>query len=105
MDDPSKNLELIERFGEQPLEIMGEFHSMLKLYDIDVQELFFKWESYSMKMGPDDTKLALDTVRAFKKDVQDQLEREVRGKTRMQQQTPAVQRTIRPQAGADSFAL
>jgi DNA polymerase alpha subunit B len=105
MDDTPTNPALIERFGEQPPDIMGELRSMLRLYDVDAQELFFKWESYSMKMGPEDTKLTLDTVRAFKKDVQEQLEREVRGKARMQQQTPAVQRTVRPQAGGDAFAL
>jgi DNA polymerase alpha subunit B len=105
MDDAAKNSELVERFGDVHPDIAAELHNMLRLYDIDPQELFFKWESYSMKMGPDDTKLTLESILAFKKDVQEQLEREARGKARMQQ-TPAVKRTVRPQAGAaDSFAL
>lgn len=105
MDDPAKTAALIERFGSQPPDVMGELHSMLRLYDIDAQELFFKWESYSMKMGPDDTKLDYDTVLAFKKDVQELLEKELRAKAKMQQ-TPALQRTIRPSAaGGDAFAL
>jgi hypothetical protein len=105
MDDSPNPPELIERFGSQPPDIMGELQSMLRIYDIDAQELFFKWESYSMKMGPDDINLTYDTVLAFKKDVQELLEKEQRGKARMQQ-TPAVQRTIQPQAArADPFAL
>ncbi len=42
--------------------------------------IILQMESYSMKMGADDTKLDLNTVRAFKRDVQDSLERETRGK-------------------------
>jgi hypothetical protein len=64
-----------------PPDVLGELQSMLRLHSIAAQELFYKWESYSLKMGSEDTKLTLDTVRAFKKDVQDALERESRGKS------------------------
>ena len=63
-----------------PVEINGELESMLRLHSITPQELFFKWESFSLKMGAEDTKLDLDTVRMFKKDIQDSLEREHRNK-------------------------
>ena len=58
-----------------PTDIVGELESILRLHSITPQELFYKWESYSMKMGAEDTKLDLGTVRMFKKDVQDSLER------------------------------
>jgi DNA polymerase alpha subunit B len=61
-------------------DIMGELESMLRLYSISPQELFYKWESYSLKMGSEDTKLNLDTVRMFKKDVQDGLGRDTNGR-------------------------
>jgi DNA polymerase alpha subunit B len=61
-------------------DIMGELESMLRLYSISPQELFYKWESYSLKMGSEDTKLNLETVRMFKKDVQDGLERDTHGR-------------------------
>jgi DNA polymerase alpha subunit B len=64
-----------------PADVLGELQSMLRLHSISAQELFYKWESYSLKMGPDDTMLNLETVRAFKKDVQDALERESKGKS------------------------
>lgn len=63
-----------------PIDILGELESILRLHSISPQELFYKWESYSLKMGSEETRLDLDTVRMFKKDVQDGLEREHRGK-------------------------
>lgn len=61
-------------------EIMGELQSILRLHSISPQELFYKWESYSLKMGSEDTKLELDTVRMFKKDIQDSLEKNTHNK-------------------------
>lgn len=63
-----------------PPDILSELESILRLHSLSPQELFYKWESYSLKMGAEETKLGLDTVRMFKKDVQDGLEREHRGK-------------------------
>lgn len=63
-----------------PPDVLGELESMLRLHSISPQELFYKWESYSLKMGSEETKLDLNTVRMFKKDVQDGLEREHRGR-------------------------
>ncbi|KAL1966877.1 hypothetical protein VTN77DRAFT_3842 [Rasamsonia byssochlamydoides] len=63
-----------------PQDVLTELQSILRLHAISPQELFYKWESYSLKMGSEETKLDLDTVRAFKRDVQDSLERESRGK-------------------------
>jgi DNA polymerase alpha subunit B len=77
------NAELQERFAsaagaELEADVLAELKSTMQLHSIDVQELWYKWESYSMKMGADDMKLNIDTARALKKDVQDTLERESR---------------------------
>ncbi|KIN04279.1 hypothetical protein OIDMADRAFT_159648 [Oidiodendron maius Zn] len=61
-------------------DVLSELTSIMRLHQIDPQELWFKWESYSMKMGADDMKLNIDTVRGLKQDVQDGLERESRSK-------------------------
>lgn len=66
--------------NDLPPDILGELESILRLHSISPQELFYKWESYSLKMGSEETRLDLDTVRMFKKDVQDGLERENRAK-------------------------
>ncbi|MCJ1247379.1 DNA-directed DNA polymerase alpha subunit pol12 [Trapelia coarctata] len=66
-----------------PADILGELQSVKRLHSISAQELFFKWESYSIKMGSEETKLDLKTVRALKKDIQETLERENRGKAHL----------------------
>lgn len=77
--------ELNELFAIPPVtqltaDVLGELQSILRLHSISPQELSYKWESYSMKMGSEQTKLDLVTARAFKKDLQDILERESRSK-------------------------
>ena len=66
-----------------PIDILGELQSILRLHSIAPQELFYKWESYCIKMGSEETKLDLSTVRAFKKDIQEMLERESKGRSHM----------------------
>ena len=61
-------------------DVLTELKSIMRLHSIDAQELWYKWESYSMKMGSDDFMLNIETARALKKDVQDGLERENRSK-------------------------
>ena len=83
MAESAENLdELFATSGNRKLspEVLGELQSILRLHAMPPQELFYKWESYSIKMGSDETKLDLNTTRAFKKDVQESLERETRGK-------------------------
>jgi DNA polymerase alpha subunit B len=66
---------------ELETDVIAELQSIMRLHSISPRELFYKWESYSIKMGFDDLKLNIDTARALKKDVQEGLEREVRSKT------------------------
>ena len=78
-------VELNELFAIPPLDqlppdVLGELQSMLRLHSISPTELSYKWESYTMKMGTEQTKMDLDTARAFKKDLQEMLERDSRGK-------------------------
>ena len=77
--------ELNELFAIPPVtelspDVLAELQSILRLHSISPQELSYKWESYSMKMGSEQTRLDLETTRAFKKDLQEMLEREARGK-------------------------
>lgn len=87
-------------------EVMGELESILRLYGIDAQELFYKWESYSMKMNIDT--LSLKTARDFKKDIQEALERESRGKSYHMRNAPTEKRFAgaTPKAsGGDIFGM
>lgn len=80
--------EIQERFASaganlEP-DVIAELQSIMRLHSIDVEELWYKWESYSMKMGSDDMKLNIETARALKKDVLDGLERDNRSKQHLQ---------------------
>jgi len=65
-------------------DVLAELQSTLRILSISPQELFFKWEAYSLKMGSENTRMDYKTARDFKKDLQDALERESRGKAHMQ---------------------
>jgi DNA polymerase alpha subunit B len=80
----STDVELKERFApansDMEADVLTELNSIMRLHSIDPQELWYKWESYSMKMGSDDMKLNIETAKALKEDVQSGLERENRTK-------------------------
>ena len=83
----SIDAELVERFSsagtELESDVLAELQSIMRLHSIDVQELWYKWESYSMKMGSDDMKLNMETARALKQDIQDGLEVKSRTKSHL----------------------
>ncbi|EGD96639.1 DNA polymerase alpha/primase associated subunit [Trichophyton tonsurans CBS 112818] len=86
MAEPTEQLN--ELFGGSfpdglPQDVLGELLSILQLHAIEPQELFYKWESYCMKMAGEETVLNLDTVRSFKRSLHDAIERESRAKTQM----------------------
>ncbi|KAJ5160151.1 uncharacterized protein N7482_007155 [Penicillium canariense] len=88
-----------------PKDVLAELQSILRIHSITAEELFYKWESYSMKMG-EEVKLSMDTVRGFKQDVQEALERESRGKIgRQMEKRATVTATPRAAAGADVFGM
>lgn len=102
--------ELNERFAQpgQSLseDLANELNAIMKLHSIDAQELFYKWESYSIKMGAENSTLDLKTARDFKKDLQDSLEKEVRSKTFARQSDKrAVGATPRAAANSDVFGM
>ncbi|RAL14601.1 DNA-directed DNA polymerase alpha subunit POL12 [Aspergillus homomorphus CBS 101889] len=89
-----------------PKDVLAELQSLLRIHAISAQELFYKWESYCLKMGPDELKLDLDTVRLFKKDVQDTLERESRGRAgRQTDKRAAATATPRAANTSDVFGM
>lgn len=104
--------ELNERFASHnatlPPDVLGELQSIMRIHSGTPQELFYKWESYSMKMGAEETKLSLQTARDFKKDLQDVLERESRTKSHVrsaQKTHGATPRTVKSAAGGDVFGM
>ena len=80
--------ELNELFAIPPAtevepDVLTELQSILRLHSIEPQELSYKWEAHAIRMGVDSSKMDLSTIRAFKKDLQELLERDARGKSHM----------------------
>jgi DNA polymerase alpha subunit B len=100
--DENNDLKLTELFASGASasldpSILGELNSICRLHSLTPQECFYKWESYSMKMGSENTVLTLETVRAFKQDIQDALANEMRSKahTRGSDRKPKISSTPR----------
>ncbi|KAK5735623.1 DNA-directed DNA polymerase alpha subunit pol12 [Elasticomyces elasticus] len=89
---------LTSKFGPLPPDLSSELTHILHLLSTTPEELFFKWESYMMKMG-DSANLDLKTLKAFKKDLQDALERESRAKGHVVHQSAAKRTAATPRAG------
>lgn len=58
-------------------DVLNELVSMCRLFGLTPSELFIKWESYALKMGGV-TSLQYKTVRDFRKDTEEALDRESR---------------------------
>ncbi|KAF2863202.1 DNA polymerase alpha, subunit B [Piedraia hortae CBS 480.64] len=93
-------------FGAQlELEVTSELQHISRLLELSAQELFFKWESYVLKMGVDTTSLNVKTVRDFKKDLQDALERETRSKGPPVPHSAVKKSTVTPRGKSDVFGM
>jgi DNA polymerase alpha subunit B len=79
MAEEEVNGELNELFGtgDKPLghNILVELKSIMQLHSLSAKDLFFKWESYCIKMDMDDMKLSVESLAALKQDLLDALER------------------------------
>jgi DNA polymerase alpha subunit B len=104
MDDGTAELtDRFERYCDTkdaslPADVLAELQSMLRLYSISAEELDFKWQAYSIKMGGED-KMDLKSTRDFRKTIQDTLERDSRGKAQQRNDSKRAQPTPRAKGG------
>lgn len=56
-------------------DVVAELQSIMRMHQLSLQALFFKWESYCIKMDMDEMAPSMEGLRAFKQDLQDALER------------------------------
>lgn len=93
--------ELKDRFSpNQPLEedIAAELESIMRIYNISAEDLFFKWDSYCLKLDIDAlTALTLKNVRNLKQNLLDELEKTQRNVHVKKERNAAA--TPRPKAG------
>ncbi|KAI2643495.1 DNA polymerase alpha/epsilon subunit B [Xylaria nigripes] len=71
--------EINERFsnGQKPLEhnVVVELQSIMRLHSLSVQDLYFKWDSYCIKMDMDELEVSVEALAALRQDLLDALER------------------------------
>lgn len=94
-------------FGtDLPADVATELQHIMRLLEFSAQDVFFKWESYVLKMGVENTRLDFKTIRDFKKDLQDTLERESRAKGHVVHSTAKkTAATPRAGGGGDVFGM
>ncbi|KAL2830061.1 DNA polymerase [Aspergillus cavernicola] len=88
-----------------PKDILAELQSIMRVHGITAQELFYRWESYCLRMGSEETKLDLDTVRLFKRDVQENLERQARGRQQVEKRSVAATPRATGASTSDVFGM
>ncbi|KAI1498490.1 DNA polymerase subunit alpha B [Biscogniauxia marginata] len=103
--------ELNQRFGtgNKNLEpdVVAELQSIMRMHSLSVQDLFFKWESYCIKMDMDEIELSVERLRALKQDIQDALERSNRSHQvhiKSEKRSGATPRTT-VKSGGDVFGM
>jgi DNA polymerase alpha subunit B len=67
-------------------DIASELQSIMRLHQLSAEDMFYKWESYCIKMDMDTSSLSITSVRSFKQDVQDALEKSNRLQTHIKQE-------------------
>jgi len=85
-------------------DVASELLTIMRIHSLSEQELFYKWEAYSIKMGSESTDINSKMVKDFRKDLQDALERESRGKAHVNSTTKK-NNTPRPTNTGDVYQV
>ncbi|KAJ8110808.1 hypothetical protein ONZ43_g5781 [Nemania bipapillata] len=102
--------ELNELFATSntPLEhnVVVELRSIMQLHSLSAQDLYFKWESYCMRLEMADMKLSVEALGALKQDLLDALERSNRSQVQIktERRTGATPRAA-AKNGGDVFGM
>lgn len=86
------------------LDVLGELQSIMRLHDLSAEDLFFKWESYCIRMGLETDTISIISVRNLKQTIQDTLEKNQHRPTQVKSERRA-QPTPRGGAGGDVFGM
>ncbi|KAF3760318.1 DNA polymerase alpha, subunit B [Cryphonectria parasitica EP155] len=101
--------ELNERFGagDKGLgqDVVVEMQSIMRLHNLSPEDLYFKWESYCIKLDMNETQPSFERMNAFKQDLQDALEKTTRTQvhTKSERRTGATPRMAN--RGGDVFGM
>lgn len=90
--------------GLEP-EVLTELQSLLRLHDLSAEDLFYKWESFCIKMDMDAMDPDIVHVRNFKKDIQDALEKSNRQQTHIKTEKRSHGTPRAGRGGGDVFGM
>lgn len=100
--------ELNERFGSGDKclaqDVTVEMQSIMRLHDLSPEDLYFKWESYCIKLDIDAANPSFDKMRDFKQGLQNDLEKSTRTQVHSKPEK-RVGATPRTSKGADVFGM
>ncbi|KAK1453635.1 DNA polymerase alpha/epsilon subunit B [Colletotrichum paranaense] len=93
--------------GDKALEpeVLTELQSLLRLHDLSAEDLFYKWESFCIKMDMDAMNPDIVHVRNFKKDIQDALEKSNRQQTHIKTEKRSHGTPRAGRGGGDVFGM
>lgn len=87
-------------------DVVVEMQSIMRLHNLEPQDLFFKWESYCIKLDIEATQPSYEKMRGFKQDLQDALEKSTRTQSQTKPDKHRVGATPRAGAkGGDVFGM
>lgn len=69
--------------GELEPDVVSELQSIMRLHELSAENLYYKWESFCIKMDMEASSLSLGAVRNLKHDIQDALERSNRAQAQV----------------------
>ena len=56
-------------------DVLAELQSTARLHGLSAEDLFYKWESYCIRLDAEASAVTLTAVRNFKQSIQDELEK------------------------------
>lgn len=101
--------ELNERFGANDKglgqDVIVEMQSIMRLHDLSPEDLYFKWESYCIRMDMEAGQPSFEKMRDFKQGLQNDLEKSTRTQvhSKPDKRVGATPRTAK--GGGDVFGM
>lgn len=100
--------ELNERFGsgnkDLERDVVVEMQSIMRLHDLSPEDLYFKWESYCIKLDMEAAQPSFERMRDFKQGLQNDLEKSTRTQVHSKPEK-RMGATPRASKGADVFGM
>ncbi|TDZ68491.1 DNA polymerase alpha subunit B [Colletotrichum sidae] len=90
--------------GLEP-EVLTELQSIMRLHEVSGEDLFYKWESFCIKMDMDAANPDMTHVRTFKAELQDQLEKAAKQQTHIKTERRAHGTPRAVRGGGDVFGM